>query len=1496
MSQAEFDTALQHFNELKAQDSRFIKFESTLFSETARDLDPNTLTNDQISIINEALHQFLTCLTPYFLTTNSHVTLDFLIKRYSLTTLPHHVVPLITMALPYFETKLFARLISVTNLSDTMFSFLSLPQNSNAHALTRDFFFKHVASNLNLFAHICSLIDPTNLPCKPAFNLVLMTSAYVLPRGQDAALAKITPLLLNCIRAKNLPECQLVAIGVFNLSVTFIPVNSDGEQEYWTKIMTATLKHCSVFTAESVAVLLLTLTQKGHVMTVGNRNIQRIVESKVLVKCLTNKIGSTNVLPLFKLIIPGILKRAEKIQIFQDVLDLIIPAIKENDIELIHKIPELSQLYSTQSVPEVNQMSNQTVDDEMVADATYQSNDDGSVSQLVSSLTMFISTGANFDFFTMLTHQFNQSDQSSIIALIDTCIYDLTTSSSDPVSVLMSFIYRLINVLEQETIPIYVLTLQRIIEIFGELIITRDDLDFSFFLPCLLYINNNISSPSLLVKCSEIRQLITTEDPSIDFLFNQLAQWRRIIPSISAQFGGLIASKFLAKLCLQGLSPIVSESSICLLSNTRVSEELLSVVLTSAFYNAFTSNKRYYQNKLIRVLLTNYSFSTEITVNVVKFVFSNAKDQTISILNELLLEKLGSLDALTEEDCENFAELNYFIKIISTTASTLPLVINSEFNVILTTLFKLISHLQTLTQSNSDFVLGSILSVIPNLAKSDNLTKESVASIIKCCGFNSTKVSSNALDCLAQLSLSGSETALEGLSIALTSVDSTGISLTAIRNVCKSAVSVLVKSKKVTIHESIKLIVDVIKTLPKPIILSLFSDLVDSFGSTLPLVYAFFYYFSISTEKEFIIVLDFLDNATNTTKLDFLHKSLEFVRPDTDLSFYDISKENSRIVLRVLTSKLVEILSSIVINTNCASVFVDALRVVCRCSAKKKFSFAVSHCREMISIISSSISVSEFVATVLSVLKDGTEANKLLILAISTQYVQNIRGSANLNDSLFAELLDCLFGFLESRIYEKNFINFNQASLLFVSGLALSLPTINTSFYDKMLSFICNLEISLLSFELFPTLAETIGSIISALKTGSLKNLKNVFLFISNYLVVIDSNILPILVLFNNIVEAVPRLINSSQISVIITTISSINSNQKDQHCNDLMTAICNRLALYPNPATIITIIKEMPQRLNSISFCAELLSKISNVLSDDDVTSLKDLYVSAIYECFDFFRIQSNPDIIMTLPHVSQAFLNYVLRLSENDLHPLFTAFVSWLCEPAAVLSPSFPIQGYGITSTADSVVDLHRWMALLSFSKVVVSTLGQIADPLMSVLSRHFVATIGFLSGNSIVNEFGSYLTIMAQDLFSILSHWFSTAAKPINDEIFSTLAPALCQSLLLCSKPSFEIDFVVEKVIPVIGLFVNLTRSEHLWHVVNNKVLSLLRSDNEDFQNLAVLALIEVYERLKEEALVLLPSSLPFLTELAEQSDLMDSPVHTLLKLIESLSGESMESLVG
>jgi len=123
------------------------------------------------------------------------------------------------------------------------------------------------------------------------------------------------------------------------------------------------------------------------------------------------------------------------------------------------------------------------------------------------------------------------------------------------------------------------------------------------------------------------------------------------------------------------------------------------------------------------------------------------------------------------------------------------------------------------------------------------------------------------------------------------------------------------------------------------------------------------------------------------------------------------------------------------------------------------------------------------------------------------------------------------------------------------------------------------------------------------------------------------------------------------------------------------------------------------------------------------------------------------------------------------------------------------------------------------------------------------------------------------------------------------FDRIYPALLSQLTNSATLPIE-----ETIIPAIAELTVAAQSEENFKKINTAMLKHMRSDNAATRLSAVKLATELYNRLGEEWLAMLPETLPTISELMEDDDeQVERATQRLIVKIEEYLGESMDSML-
>lgn len=123
----DYSTILSHsleaLDELEEVNSVFGKFRNSLFSETSIGIDRNVQSKDQNRDLDNAIDSYLALIAPYWNSPLSYNSVEYLVRRFYIHI--HNAESFLLSVLPYYNTPIFAKILSIIPTLPPIFSWLT---------------------------------------------------------------------------------------------------------------------------------------------------------------------------------------------------------------------------------------------------------------------------------------------------------------------------------------------------------------------------------------------------------------------------------------------------------------------------------------------------------------------------------------------------------------------------------------------------------------------------------------------------------------------------------------------------------------------------------------------------------------------------------------------------------------------------------------------------------------------------------------------------------------------------------------------------------------------------------------------------------------------------------------------------------------------------------------------------------------------------------------------------------------------------------------------------------------------------------------------------------------------------------------------------------------------------------------------------------------------------------------------------------------------------
>ncbi|NWQ74068.1 HEAT1 protein, partial [Columbina picui] len=344
----------------------------------------------------------------------------------------------------------------------------------------------------------------------------------------------------------------------------------------------------------------------------------------------------------------------------------------------------------------------------------------------------------------------------------------------------------------------------------------------------------------------------------------------------------------------------------------------------------------------------------------------------------------------------------------------------------------------------------------------------------------------------------------------------------------------------------------------------------------------------------------------------------------------------------------------------------------------------------------------------------------------------------------------------------------------------------------------------------------------------------------------------------------------SSQISLRVTSLKTI-----------LATRLAPRILL---PA----LTKCYSEVANTRKNC---LGPLMNILKEHIVGMEKEHLISHHSELTAFFmkaldfRAEHAQDDLeevgKTEAYIIDCLLSMVMKLSEASFRPLFFKLFDWSKTESTL---------------KDRLLTFHRIADCIADKLKGLFTLfaGHLVKPFAETLNQVNIAKTDeafFDSENS--TEKSCLLLQFTLDCLHKL--FLFDTQKFLSKERAETLMMPLVDQLenVLGGDEKFQ-ERVTAHLIPCLAQFSVAMADDSLWKPLNYQILLKTRHTSPKVRFAALLALVEVAQKLKENYLVLLPESIPFLAELMEdECEEVEQQCQKTIQKLEVILGEPLQS---
>ncbi|KAG0473077.1 hypothetical protein HPP92_014934 [Vanilla planifolia] len=332
-----------------------------------------------------------------------------------------------------------------------------------------------------------------------------------------------------------------------------------------------------------------------------------------------------------------------------------------------------------------------------------------------------------------------------------------------------------------------------------------------------------------------------------------------------------------------------------------------------------------------------------------------------------------------------------------------------------------------------------------------------------------------------------------------------------------------------------------------------------------------------------------------------------------------------------------------------------------------------------------------------------------------------------------------------------------------------------------------------------------------------------------------------------------------------------------------------------------------------SLSFVFEMLG---NLVSGMDRTSIGSYYVKIYDKCLASLDIRhqvpdSVKDVNLVEQSVIQAMVVLTMKLTEAMFRPLFLHSLEWAESELEENQSSKSIsvdRSISFYNFVNKLIQKHRSLFVPYFKYLLESCIRYLSEDqtldLNSLHQKRKKAKIGdpqtHLKAEVILpTKLWHVRALVLKALYQCFLY-DTTETKLLDASNFQVLLKPIISQLVV-EPPSTLNDYphlpsvedVDESLVLCLGQMAVTARSDVLWKPLNHEVLMQTRNDKIRPKILGLRVVRYLLEHLREEYLVFLPETIPFLGELLEDVELqVKTLAQEILKEMEVLSGESLK----
>jgi U3 small nucleolar RNA-associated protein 10 len=258
------------------------------------------------------------------------------------------------------------------------------------------------------------------------------------------------------------------------------------------------------------------------------------------------------------------------------------------------------------------------------------------------------------------------------------------------------------------------------------------------------------------------------------------------------------------------------------------------------------------------------------------------------------------------------------------------------------------------------------------------------------------------------------------------------------------------------------------------------------------------------------------------------------------------------------------------------------------------------------------------------------------------------------------------------------------------------------------------------------------------------------------------------------------------------------------------------------------------------------------------------------------------------------RACVAFILKLSELRFTPLFLTALEWArARPEQCARPHAFFRLISSLAASLRSVFVPFFRHILPVAVAILEPAQQQGDMPVSKKARRMAAVAGTADT--------AEQWMLRTEVVRSLSLCFLHDSVGFTDEpCFNKLLPPLLYQMTLVPPPGVSDEAAAEAGAALVECLPQMAKAavgqDMLWRLLNRGVLLTTRSPHIRSRRLGLAVVTALSERLAEEYLILLPETVPFLSELVEDMDeSVSEAARRLLDTLATLSGENIGDLL-